>query len=241
MARGEKMSPNRQIKSPFFEIGPKTFMHGAAALTLARAADEFSKQYDVDIIFTAQYTDIERIKRATNRIRVYAQHMDCIRPGRGIGAVLPEAIKDAGADGVMLNHAERPLDLATLHQTILRAKEVGLETIVCAGTPEEGIAITIFSPDIILVESPRLIGTGKRSPEEIAEISQISQTIKKMNPKIKILFGAGISNEKDVYEIIKAGAEATGSTSGIMKADQPILMLENMIKSVHKAWIETHR
>jgi triosephosphate isomerase len=213
-------------------------MYGERALKLAKAADEYSARYDVSVIFTAQYTDIARIRQATRHIRVYAQHMDGIYPGRGIGAVLPEAIREAGAHGVMLNHAEKPLNCDTLQKTIQRAKETGLETIVCAATPEEGLGIAKMGPDILLVESPLLIGAGKRTPEQIAEVRRINQLIHAQFPGMKILHGAGISDEKDVYDIIKAGAEATGSTSGIMRAAEPEAMLKKMLCAVHTAWMD---
>ena len=57
-------------------------------------------------------------------------------------------------------------------------------------------------------------------------------------PGMPILHGAGISNEQDVYEIIKAGADATGSTSGILQAENPEEMLEKMIQAVERAWRE---
>ena len=48
--------------------------------------------------------------------------MDFIKPGRGIADVLPEALKAAGAQGVVLNHSERPMTLNALLKTIDRAK-----------------------------------------------------------------------------------------------------------------------
>lgn len=224
------------IKRPFFEIGPKTYLYGKEAVNLAIAADKLSEKYNVDIIFSAQYTDIAPISKATRHIKVFAQHMDPIRPGRGIGAVLPEAIKEAGAVGVLLNHAEKPLTLEELSKCIRRAGEIGLATLVCAGTPEEGAAVACLGPDIVLAESPALIGKGARGPEDVKEITRINAAIHKINPEMLILHGAGISNEKDVYEIIKAGADATGSTSGIIKADNPYEMMEKMIAAVAEAW-----
>jgi triosephosphate isomerase len=224
------------IKRPFFEIGPKTYLYGKEAVNLAIVADKLSEKYHVDIIFSAQYTDIEPISKATQYIKVFAQHMDPIRPGRGIGAVLPEAIKEAGAVGVLLNHAEKPLTLEELSKSINIASEIGLATLVCAGTPEEGAAVACLGPDIVLAESPALIGKGARGPEDVKEIAKINDAIHKVNPEMLILHGAGISNENDVYEIIKAGADATGSTSGIIKADNPYEMMEKMIASVADAW-----
>jgi triosephosphate isomerase len=40
--------------------------------------------------------------------------------------------------------------------------------------------------------------------------------------------------------MIKAGAEATGTTSGIMKAEDPEAMMEEMIRAVRMAWDEVH-
>ena len=228
----------RPIQAPFFEIGPKTYLYGEQAVELALVADRYAEAFGVDVIFTAQYTDLRTIRAATKNIRVYAQHMDPIYPGRGIGAVLPEAIREAGADGVMLNHAERPLEFSVLTKTIERAKEVGLETIVCAADEEEALRIARLGPTVLLVESPLLIGTGKRTSEQIAEVARINALIHRRMPDMHILHGAGISDEEDVYAIISAGAEATGSTSGIMKAKDPADMTRRMLLAVRRAWDE---
>ena len=42
-------------------------------------------------------------------VLAFAQHMDLLEVGRGVGPVLPEALKAAGAVGVLLNHAEKRL------------------------------------------------------------------------------------------------------------------------------------
>jgi len=226
------------MKKPFFEIGPKVYVYGKDAIRLAQKADEVSRRYGVDIIFTAQYTDIRPIAEATTQIHVFAQHMDPVYPGRGIGAVLPEALKEAGAEGVLLNHEEKQLTLKTLNQCIQRAREAGLQTLVCAGTVEEAAAVACLKPDIILAESPKLIGKGARGPEDMEEIRKINEAVHQIDPDILILHGAGISDENDVYEVIKAGADATGSTSGILKADDPEEMIEKMISKVALAWEE---
>jgi triosephosphate isomerase len=56
-----------------------------------------------------------------------------------------------------------------------------------------------------------------------------------------VLQGAGISNGRDVYNVIMAGAQATGSTSGIMKAEDPAAMAEEMICSLRAAWDKLHK
>lgn len=232
MYKGLKIDP------PFFEIGPKAFMYGDRMLQLAKAADAASKKYDVRIIMTPQYTDIRLLAEETENLLVFAQHMDPLPVGRGLGAVLPEAVKAAGAVGVMLNHAEKPLSISDLHDTIKRADEVGLATIVCASTLEEAVAIAHFEPNIIVAEPTQLIGTGQPSDEQY--VRETTAAIKSINPKIQVLQGAGISNAQDVYNVIRAGADATGTTSGIMKAADPEAMLDEMIAAVRKAWNEVY-
>ena len=89
-----------KIRAPYFEIGPKCFMWGKRMLKLAQAVDKIAEKYDLDVIVTPQYADIRLIAENTKHIHVYAQHMDTLRPGRGLGSVLPESIKAAGAVGV---------------------------------------------------------------------------------------------------------------------------------------------
>lgn len=226
----------KKLREPFFEIGPKVYLYGEEALKLAKTADELAEEYEVDIIFTAQYTDIRRIADATKNIRVFAQHMDSLKPGRGVGAVLPEALKEAGAEGVLLNHAEKPLTITEISKCIERAKEVDLISMVCAANVKEARMIAALEPNIILAESPELIGKGARSKEDAIAIKIINEAVHSISENIQILHGAGIQNENDVYEIIHAGAQATGSTSGIILAESPELMLKKMIKAVATAW-----
>lgn len=227
-----------KIKPPFFEIGPKAFMYGEEMLKLAKVIDKTAMKYDVDIIVTPQYTDISLLANNTERIFVFAQHMDPLYPGRGLGSVLPEAVKAAGAVGVMLNHAEKPISLDVLAETIRRADEVGLGTIVCADTVDDVKNIAKMAPNIIVAEPTDLIGTGKTSDSNY--VTETIKTVEEINPDIMVLQGAGISNGADVYNTIKLGAQATGTTSGIMKSDHPCDMVEEMIFNLRRAWDELH-
>ena len=63
-----------RIRAPFFEIGPKAYFYGQAALDLALEADRLCEEYDLDIIYTPQHVDIRLIAAATKRLHVFAQH-----------------------------------------------------------------------------------------------------------------------------------------------------------------------
>ncbi len=226
------------IKPPFFEVGPKAYLYGDDMLRLAKAIDRAAIKYDVDVIVTPQYTDIRLLAENTERISVFAQHMDYLTPGRGLGSVLPEAVKAAGAVGVMLNHAEKKLTLTEIEKTIARADEVGLATIVCADTVDELKAIAKMSPNLLVAEPTELIGTGKTSDANY--VKETIETVRAINPAIMVLQGAGISNGQDVYNTIKLGAQATGSTSGIIKAKDPEAMVDEMLSALRRAWDEVH-
>ena len=224
------------IKPPFFEIGPKAYLYGQDVIELAKAADAASEKYGVDIIFTAPFVDIAGVKNATRRIHVFAPHMDPIKPGRGLADILPEALAAAGAEGVMLNHCEKPLSFSVLKQTIERAKEVGLTTIVCADSCAEAGAIARLHPDIIVAEPTELVGTGVSCGPEYVEAA--NRAVKDVDPNILVLTAAGISNGNDVYNVIRAGADATGSSSGVAKAKDRAGMVDEMISAVRRAWDE---
>lgn len=228
-----------KIKPPFFEIGPKCYMYGDEMLALAKAIDRAAIKYDVDVLVTPVYTDIKTLADNTERIHVFAQHMDYLRPGRGLGSVLPEAVKAAGAEGVMLNHAECHLTMEAIEKTIARADEVGLGTIVCADTVEELMAIAKLSPNLLVAEPTELIGTGKTSDENY--VTQTIKSVREINPDIMVLQGAGIKNGQDVYDTIMLGAEATGSTSGIFCAKDPAAMVDEMLCALRTAWDEKHK
>lgn len=233
------MLKNFNIKPPFFEIGPKAYLYGEEMLALAKVIDKVALKYDLDVIVTPQYTDIGLLAQNTERILVFAQHMDYLPVGRGLGSVLPEAVKAAGAVGVMLNHAEKKLTLEEVEKTIIRADEVGLATIVCADTIDELTAIAKLSPNLLVAEPTELIGTGKTSDSNY--VTETIRQVREINPDIMVLQGAGISNGQDVYNTIKLGAQATGSTSGIIKAADPYAMVEEMLYSLRKAWDELHQ
>ena len=227
-----------KIRAPFFEIGPKCIMWGERMLKLAQVVDKIAEKYDLDIIVTPQYADIRLLAENTQNLHIYAQHMDSLYPGRGLGSVLPESVKEAGAVGVMLNHAEKKLTLDEIRATIARADEVGLATIVCADSVEEVSEIAKMGPNLIVAEPTELIGTGVAS--DMKYVVDTIESVRAINPEIMVLQGAGISGPDDVANVIRAGAQATGCTSGIMKAADPEAAAEEMLWALRKTWDEVH-
>jgi len=222
------------IKPPFFEIGPKNYLFGDEVLELALAADEVSEKYDVDVLFTTPYADIRMVSEKTENIHVFAPHMDCDPIGLGLANVLPESMKAAGAVGVMLNHTERPLSFEALSDTMARAGELNLITNVCADSVEEIQNIARLNPFIITAEPAELIAL--RTGVDLDYATKACESIKAINPDIYVLIGAGIKDGSDVYNAIMAGADASGSSSGIIKAQNPVSMINEMVGAARQAW-----
>ena len=228
------MRKDTAIRPPFIEIGPKNYLYGSRILDLALAADLASEKYDVDVIFTTPYADIRVVAEKTKNIHVFAPHMDAEPVGRGLANVLPESLKAAGAQGVMLNHSEKPLALPLLERTITRAKEVGLYTIVCADSISEIKEIAALEPDIIVAEPVELIASAKGA--DLSYLATANDAVKSVDPNILVLVGAGIRNGRDVYEVISRGCDASGSSSGIALADDPEKMIDEMVAAAREAW-----
>ena len=57
-------------------------------------------------------------------------------------------------------------------------------------------------------------------------------------PLGEAITAAGIANGEDVYNTIMAGADATGSSSGVAKAADRAAMVDEMISAVRRAWDE---
>lgn len=225
---------NIVLEPPFFEIGPKNYLFGDQILDLARIADEAAAKYDVRVIYTTPYANIEKVASSVKNLKVFAPHMDDIPVGRGLACVLGESLKAAGAAGVMLNHAERPLTIHTLIRTLDRARELNLMTIVCADSMAETRAVAQLSPDLMITEPTELIGTGQAC--DMTYVKHSFDAVMEVNSNIGVLVGGGISSGDDVYKTIMAGADATGSSSGIVKASDPSAMVNEMLSALRQAW-----
>ena len=221
---------------PFLAVNPKSYLYGEESLALARASDAAAVKFGLTIFFTCPFADIRLIKANTQNVIVTAQHMESLRPGRGMGHILPESLKAAGASATFLNHAENPMTLAELSKTIQRAKELEILTIACADSVVEGQAVAEFAPDILLCEPTDLIGTGKTADDSYT--LEVCRRISKINPDVAIMIASGVTTAEDCYRVIKLGADGTGATSGILKAPNPAVRVEEMAEAIVKAYKE---
>ncbi len=223
-----------KIRTPYFEIGTKNYVYGDKLLQYAIAADKAAEKYDIDVLFICPATEIRRVCENTKNLIVLAPYMDTLRPGRGMADILPEGLKAAGAKGVVINHCEKPMSLPQMKATIDRARELDFLVFACADTLDEAKAIANLHPDIINPEPTDIIGGGKGA-SPMAYVRDSIKVIKEIDPDIMVEQAAGITNGDQVYDFIMAGSEAAGAASGIMNAEDPLAMIDEMIAATRKA------
>lgn len=223
----------QKIRTPYFEVGVKNYIYGDAVVEMGKHLENLSIKYDIDIVYIVPFLELYRVAQSTEALIVFAPYMDAIQTGRGMGLILPEGVKAAGAKGVLLNHCEKPMTLSTIKQAINRADELDLLTLICADTIEEARAIAQLHPDIISPEPNELIGSGFAS--ELSFVMENIKEIKSIDPGILVEQAAGITTGKQVYEFLMAGSEGTGAGSGIFMSKDPFAVADEMIASVRKA------
>ena len=222
------------LKTPAIVLNVKTYTEstGVNALELARLMEKIGKETSVSMAIAVQACDIARCAGEVD-IPVYAQHIDPIKPGSSTGWTLPEAVKAAGAVGTLINHSEHRLILADIDTCLLRAKDLGLETLVCTNNVATSKAVSTFTPSMIAVEPPELIGGDiSVTAADPGIVSNTVQAVRSMNKTVKILCGAGVKNGRDVAKAIELGADGVLLASGVVKAKNKEEVLRDLAAGV---------
>lgn len=225
------------MEKPIIAINYKAYPQafGKRALEIAKYAERVAKETNVIVIVAPPFTELYRISQEVE-IPVYAQHVDPYDPGAHTGYIPLEALKEIGVEGTIINHSEHQIKLTDIHKIISKAKKLGIKTLVCGDVPEVGAAAAILGPDMIAVEPPELIGTGipvsKAKPEVVTRSVEL---IRKVNPNVKILTGAGITTGEDVAAAIKLGTIGVLVASAVMKAKDPYEVIKDMAEKALKA------
>ncbi|MFO3666829.1 triose-phosphate isomerase [Anaerococcus kampingiae] len=224
------------IRKPFFIFNPKSYLNGKELYELTEVAEELATKYKdkASILVTGPFIDLANMVKLCKNAHISAQHLDEIEPGRGMGHISVKSVSDIGVKAAFLNHAEHQLTLAKLTKVIDKCKEYDIETVVCADSLAEARSIAVLKPDVILCEPTELIGTGKVSDDSYIE--ETNRAIREIDDSILIMQAAGISTPDDVYRTISLGADGTGCTSGIVKAENPKQMLIDMVDALVRAY-----
>lgn len=227
------MKLKKQITTPTLGVNAKSYLWGDDLLDIALFCDKLAKENKVTITMNVPFVDIYRIANATHHILINAQGVDAIEAGGAMGGIVPEALVAAGADGVIINHAARPMTLSQVVKAIKRCKEVGLYTFVCADSVEEAKMMAMLHPTGIICEQTALIGTGITASEEY--LQSTTKAVKAIDPNIIVMQGAGIKTAEDIYRNIENGSESGGGASGIFCSEDPKATIEEFLKGILQA------
>jgi len=224
------------VKYPLILVNFKTYREGMGenAVKLAKIAEQVHLKTGVSIAIAPQVVD-SKIVIDSSETPVFVQHVDPVGMGQFTGHILPESVAEAGCVGTLINHSERQVPLEAIKATVMRAREADLITIVCVDTIEKGRQVAAFSPEAIAIEPPELIGSGisvSRAKPEV--VSGAVAAIKHINPNIRVLCGAGITNGEDVASAQKLGAEGILVASGVVKAKDPKVALSDLAHGLRR-------
>jgi triosephosphate isomerase len=213
----------KNLQLPIIIINFKTYSEatGKKAVSLSRIAEEVSLETGINVAVVPQLVDLPSVCKVVS-IPVFSQHIDPISPGSSTGHVLLESVKEAGADGTLINHSEKQLLLRDIEKIISRTGEADMLSCVCSNNRAVSKAAAALNPDMIAFEPPELIGTGisvsKSRPEVVFKTVEL---VKEINPNVITLCGAGITRGEDVSAALNLGTKGVLVASGIVKAKDP--------------------
>ncbi len=222
------------LRTPLIAVSFKVYAEatGKMALNLARQIEDAAKDFEHTVIIIPNLVDLRMIAESVE-LPVFAQHTDYYRPGGHTGSITAEMVKEAGAVGTMINHSEKRMILADIDASIKRAHENGLETMVCTNNIDVTGAAAALSPTYVAIEPPELIGgdisVSSAQPEIVSGSVDV---VKRINPDVKVLCGAGVKNKGDVEKSVELGAEGVLLASGIVKAKDPKSVMISLLEGL---------
>ncbi len=221
-------------RTPIVILNFKTYLEstGEKALKLAKISEEVANETGVNIAVVPQYTDLLRISNEV-KIPVLAQHVDAVDAGGHTGSILLESVKMVGATGTLLNHSEHRMKLANIQKMVKRVADQEMVSVICTNNIETSVAAATLQPNFVAIEPPELIGSG--IPVSQAEPEVVEGTvdaIHKINTKIGVLCGAGISTADDMQAALDLGSDGVLLASGIILAEDPKKALYNLVSKI---------
>ena len=191
----------------------KNYKTGTEILKLTKEIEKYDKK--VIVAVPSVYLKLISLK---TKLKVFAQHIDSEEGKKATGFVLAESVKDAGAEGTLLNHSEHRLKEEEIKKTIKKAKRVGLKVVLCVKKPDETEKYKNLKPYGIAFEDSNLISTGK------SIVNYKSDSVKKFakilwKTKIVPFCGAGISSMDDYKASLKLGCKGVLVSSAIANSD----------------------
>jgi len=204
---------------------------GEKGLKLAKICEKVAKESKKEIMVCPQTPDLCLISKEVS-IPVFSQHADPVEPGSKTGHITLESVKSY-ISGTLINHSEKRMKIADIDYLVKKCRKFVLTSIVCTNNIDVSMACSLLSPDYIAIEPPELIGGDISVTSASPEIVENSvKNIKKINPKVKVLCGAGVKTGEDVKKALELGTEGVLLASGVVKAENPEKILRDLVDGI---------
>ncbi|NIQ06413.1 MAG: triose-phosphate isomerase [Candidatus Korarchaeota archaeon] len=204
---------------------------GKSGVRILHTMEKVAKEYpEVRFIASPSLIFLRSMVKKAKRVKIYAQHVDPVQLGSFTGHIPPEVVHTIGADGTLVNHSEKRMDLEKIKEAITLSQEQGLTVCACAPTPEIAGKIAEEGPNYLAYEPPELIGTDTSVSEAKPQLllESVRSIKKRSDGKVLPLCGAGIKKALDVKKGLELGVEGILIASGIVKAENPYKKLKEL-------------
>lgn len=204
---------------PKLIINFKNYEKGSflSALSLAKICEKVSLESNFSIGICVNPLDFSLLRKSV-KIPIYLQHCDEFSFGAHTGAIIPELAKFHGADGVLLNHAEKPISSEVLGLTVKECKRVHLPVFCICGNLSELKEYLNLDADLYILEHCDAMGSCisivEMKPQEISKVPEI------MGDKAFML-GAGINNAVQVKKALASGSYGVLISSAVVNSKDP--------------------
>ncbi len=192
---------------------------GEKIFQLSEIAQDISERYKIEIMIAPPQNSLFYLSQFI-KLPLICQHVDDEKIGPTTGFIIPEIAKSYGASGSLINHSEHRMEHANIKNAIERLRQLNMFSVVCASTSKEVGELSRFNPDMIAIEPPELIGTGKAvskvNPSIITESVKEARTYSK---NVKVICGAGIVDKTDIQSAINLGSQGILLASGLIKSE----------------------
>jgi triosephosphate isomerase len=191
---------------------------GDKILQLSQIAKDISNNNKVQIMIAPPQNCLFYLSQFI-KLPLICQHIDDEKIGATTGFTIPELAKSYGAAGSLINHSEHRIEHTHIQNLVERLRQLNMTSIVCAATSKEVGELARLNPNMIAIEPPELIGTGKAVSKVNPSI--ITKSVKeagKHSENTQVICGAGIVDKTDVQSAINLGSKGILLASGLIKS-----------------------
>tara|TARA_B100000424_G_scaffold147444_1_gene112384 strand:+ start:3507 stop:4166 length:660 start_codon:yes stop_codon:yes gene_type:complete len=219
------------MEAPLIVVNFKTY-----STAMAESAEELGKhmssiQSNARMVAVASAFDLSSVS-SINGLEVWSQHLDPVGQGSHTGWLEPQTAIARGASGTIINHAEHKVPIEHV-MSLMEMLPDGFPVCACAADVDEARALAEIGPTFIAVEPPELIGGDiSVTTADPSIVSDTVAAVKEVNPKVRVLCGAGVKNGQDVATAIDLGAEGVLLASGVTKANDVIAVLNDLVSQI---------